>query len=175
MIKRILCLILLLSIVPVAWSQTYYWPGYRAKYVHLADAGGSTSHTLNMTYIGTICTDDAAETIAADWTFSNQPDMNAGIGFASGAQTLTWNAGTTTFDFSETIAPTSINTGIGDTEVYFMDQNIRTSDSPQFAEILTDQKLSHYGDADTYWSFTTDAGQLYIGNVHFWDYIEDGT
>ncbi len=76
-----------------------------------------------------------AETISGIWSFSAAPRMNAGVEFDSGNESLTYNGGSSAFVFSETINPLDIDTGQGLTEVYPMDQAVRTTDKPAFTAL----------------------------------------
>ena len=76
-----------------------------------------------------------AETVSGVWTFSAAPKMNAGVEFDAGNESLTYNGVSSAFVFSKTINPPNIDTGQGVTEVYPMDQAVRTTDKPAFTAL----------------------------------------
>ena len=120
-------------IIGVVYAANYY-PAHKVKSIDLSDYGGSTTDTIDQAYIATIANIGSTETIAALWTFSTQPHMNAGVGFASGAETITWDGPNTWFQISDAVSVEKITTGIIETEVYGMDQHVRTTDDVTFDE-----------------------------------------
>jgi len=47
-----------------------------------------------------------------------------------------------------------------------INQAVKTTSSPQFANVYIDDKIYHHADSDTYISFTTDTVQIYAGNSY---------
>ena len=47
-----------------------------------------------------------------------------------------------------------------------INQAVKTTSSPQFANVYIDDKIYHHADSDTYISFTTDTVQVYAGNSY---------
>ena len=55
--------------------------------------------------------------------------------------------------FSGVVNTTALNTGQGDNELYAMNQNVRSSDSPTFSELNIASYIRHSGDSNTYLRF----------------------
>jgi len=67
-------------------------------------------------------------------------------------------------DVSGTLTATTIDTGQGATEVHLMNQNLRTTDEPTFAQLNVASYIRHQDDTDTYLRFVgADDLQLVAG------------
>jgi hypothetical protein len=84
-----------------------------------------------------------AETGYGLYFYTNGDGVTAkGILDTGGTLTLTGN-----------LVASQVNTGQGLTEVHLMNQNVRTTDSPTFANLYVDDAIYHTGDTDTYMQF----------------------
>ena len=94
-----------------------------------------------------VLTEDANNSFGADMTFG--VPHNNGSGGSSTRTALTLDGGTLNATFTGSVTATTINTGQGATEVYLMNQNVRTSDNVQFADLTLTGNLNVYGDINT--------------------------
>jgi hypothetical protein len=84
--------------------------------------------------------------VASDHINFTEPLQMGGTEFLSDSRNLT-NIGTIS---SGAITATTINTGQGATEVYLMNQNVRSSDSPTFQDLTIQGNLAITGDINSY-------------------------